>query len=499
MLTPNAIAISLEREGEEPIYKQLIRQIKMQIESGALPAGSRLPASRDLAKYLNISRISVVNAYAELRATGYLSAHAGRGTFVSKEGNGETGLLAHSPIAPAGETILPDHSVRNMMQMAKKAGIINFGDGAPPGEFVPVQHLRDAMNAVLDRDGAAALTYEEGEGYMPLRMTVRDYVRTQGIRCRAEQVLITGGAQQGIDLVVQALVGANDVVITTNPTYLGFLDIARTRRVSLHGIPCDEHGIRLDMLENYLMDNPSKLLYIMPSFQNPTGAVMPMHRRRQLVNLANIYNLTILEDAVYHELRFEGESLPPLKALDTNGNIIHVSAFTKMLLPGMRIGYLIADGRHFDRLLRVKQAADIATPGLNQRAIQLLLERGILPSQLERSNRELRRRRNAALVAAERYFPSGSRWVVPSGGLYLWVELPRNGPTATELFITALQMEVSFAIGTLFYTNGGGNYHMRINYSLQRPDMIDEGFRRIGLAWRTLAADYIDISKSPVM
>lgn len=494
------LSIPLDRDGEEPIYRQLIRHIRMQIESGSLPAGARLPASRDLARQLNISRISVVNAYAELRSQGFLSAHAGRGTFVSGEtsGNGSQANGSHAPVHEETPTT-PDRSIREMMRLGRKPGVISFSHGSLSAEFFPVNQLRDAINTVLDRDGAKALGYEPAEGYGPLRSAVRDYVSALGIRCSSDQVLITGGAQQGLDLVIQALLAEGEIVVAENPTYLGMIDIARTRRVQLHGIDMDKDGIRLDHLENFIIDHSPKLIYIMPTFHNPTCSVMPLHRRRQLLNLANDYKVPILEDGVYHEFRFEGEHLPPLKALDDTGIVVHVSAFTKMMLPGLRIGYVITDSRHYERLVRVKQAADLSTPGLNQRAIHLMLERGVLAQQLERNNRELHRRRDIALRAAERYLPPGSRWNVPQGGFYLWVQLPKSGPNAAELYITAVQMGVAYAIGNVFFTNGCGSYHLRLNYGVQGPAEIEEGFKRLGRAWRELACDYADIDKSLLM
>ncbi|MBI5670298.1 MAG: PLP-dependent aminotransferase family protein [Chloroflexi bacterium] len=500
MFNPSKLAISLDREGEEPIYRQLIRYIRAQIESGELLPGTRLPASRDLAKQLNISRISVVNAYAELRAQGFLSAHAGRGTFIAGDNHNGNGASNGNNHASAPETpTTPDRSIREMMRMARKPGVISFSQGSPPTDFFPVRHLRDAITTVLDRDGARALGYEVAEGYAPLRAAVRDYVSALGIRCNADQVLITGGTQQALDLVVQALLSENDILVTENPTYLGMIDIARTRRVQLHGISLDEDGIRLDMLENFILDHHPKLIYVMPTFQNPTGTVMPLHRRRQLLNLANEYKIPILEDAVYHELRFEGESLPPLKALDDNGMVIHASGFTKMMLPGIRIGYLITDGPHYERLVRVKQAADIATSGLNQRAMHLMLERGVMAQQLERNNRELLRRRDVALSSAARHLPPGSKWNVPQGGLYLWVQLPKTGPSAAELYVSAVQAGVAYAIGSVFYTNSCGGHRIRINYGVNKPADIEEGFKRLGRAWRELACDYADIEKSPLL
>ncbi len=478
--------ITLQRESETPIYRQLIDQIQSQIAGGVLTAGTRLPASRALARQLGISRISVVNAYNELRSAGYLNAHAGRGSFVARVDQATE--LASTPSSPQASRQRAA-SIRQMMRLARKPGIIDFSSGSPPSEFFPVRYLQDAINQVIDRDGASALSYEVAEGYLPLRSAVRDYVRAIGIHCRLEDVLITGGAQQAIDLVLQSLMSPGETLLTADPTYLGIIDIAQARRVRIHGIPIDQDGIRIDALENALEDLRPRLIYVMPSYQNPTGHLMPMHRRRQLVRLAARHRVTILEDEVYREFRFEGEELPPLKALDEGDVVIHTNAFTKVLLPGIRIGYLIASGPAYERLVRVKQAADISTSGLNQRTIHLLLERGILAQQLERNRIELRRRRVAALAAAQRYFPPGSTWIAPQGGLYLWVELPPDGPSAAETFIAAIQRDVAFAIGALFYTGDGGEQALRLNFGIHRPGAIEEGFGRIGEAWRALAAE----------
>ena len=489
--------LKLDRQSEEPIYRQLIRQISQGIESGIFPAGARLPASRELARQLGVSRISVVNAYSELRGAGLLSAQAGRGTFVARER--EAAPLSSAVHAPTPETKRRSGAFREMMRLASKPGIINFSHGAPPKEFFPVRHLQDAINHVIERDGGDALAYEVPEGYLPLRVAVRDYVRAIGIQCRHESVLITGGAQQAIDLVLQALMSDGETLVTADPTYLGIMDIAQARRVHIHGSPIDEEGIRIDALENILRHHRPRLIYVMPSFQNPTGHLMPLHRRRQLIRLAQNHGIPILEDDVYREFRFDGEPLPPLKALDESGSVIHTNAFTKMLLPGMRIGYLIADSPYYERLVRVKQAADISTSGLNQRTIHLLLQRGILGTQLERNRLALRRRRDAALTAAQRNFPPGSAWHTPEGGLYLWVELPPDGPSAAETYISAIQHDVAFAVGSIFYSGDGGSHAMRLNYGIHQPETITEGFRRIGRAWGSVVAEYGDVERSAVL
>ncbi|MDE2747503.1 MAG: PLP-dependent aminotransferase family protein [Chloroflexota bacterium] len=488
--------ITLQRESEAPLYRQLIEQIRGLIDGGDLPGGARLPASRGLARQLGVSRISVVNAYSELRAAGYLSAHAGRGTFVARERSSPDAAHARRPAPTASQRA---SAIRGMMRLARRPGVIDFSGGAPPGEFFPLRYLQDAINHVFERDGADALAYEVPAGYPPLRSAVRDYVRAIGIDCRVDDVLITGGAQQAIDLVLQSMMRDGETLVTADPTYLGIIDIAEARRVHIHGIPIDEHGIRIDALENALDDLRPRLIYVMPSYQNPTGHLMPLHRRRQLVQLAARRRIPILEDEVYREFRYDGDELPPLKALDESGVVIHTNAFTKVLLPGIRIGYLVADGPYSERLARVKQAADISTPGLNQRAIHLLLQRGVLAKQLERNRLELRRRRVAALAAAQRYLPAGSGWHAPGGGLFLWVELPQDGPSAAETFIAGIQRDVAFAIGALFYTGDGGSHAMRLNFGIHKPETIEAGFKRIGAAWAALVDEYGDVERGAVL
>jgi len=485
METREALDIPLARESVEPIYKQLARYFRLQIESGRLLPGDRLPPTRELARALRIGRISVVNAYAELQAEGHLSAHPGRGTFVSGA-RPNSGGLPPAWSLPGAATF----SMREMTRMARQPGVIAFSGGTPSEEFLPVEALRHAINTVLDRDGASAVDYEETEGYPPLRAHIAEYVSSLGIDCHPDEVLITGGAQQALDLVVQALLGEGDAIVTSNPTYLGMLDIVHVRRVIPVGVPMDRDGMRLDQLEAAIQTQRPGLIYVAPTYHNPTGTVMPIHRRRQLLALAKHYNIPILEDAVYHELGYHGSAPPPLKALDEDRLVLHASGFSKILLPGTRTGYLIAGGTLRDRLVRVKQAADVCTPGLNQRAMHVFLASGALAGHLNRVRAALRQRCEAACEAATRYLPPGSQWTAPRGGLYLWVRLPDEGPTAAELYLTAIHHGVSYAIGTLFHTDGGGQRYLRLNFSAQPPPRIVEGIQRLGAAWHDWRATY---------
>jgi DNA-binding transcriptional MocR family regulator len=487
--------IPLDKHSEEPIYQQLIRHFQLQISSGRLGQGTRLPPSRDLARELGIGRISVVSAYNELQAKGLISAHPGRGTFVT----GQNGNHKSSPTSSQmPNRAMPYHNIREIMELAEKPGVISFNSGAPPDEFLPIEAFRWAIDTVLDRDGVTAITYEDPEGYMPLREATRSYVTSQGINCRAEDILITGGTQQALDLVIQSILSPGDVLLTANPTYLGILDIAHVRRVAPMGVPCDEHGIRLDALENILFDHHPRLLYINPTFSNPTGSVMSIHRRRQLLQLAYDYDLMILEDAVYHELHFDNPPPEPLKALDEKGCVFYTNGYSKILLPGTRIGYLIAnDSASRDRILQVKQAADICTPSFNQRVVHTYIQHGKLPGHLDRIRHVLRDRRDAALAAAKRFLPPGTTWHEPQGGLYLWIELPEDGPTAAELYMTAIEHAVAYAIGSLFHVDGEGARFIRLNFAAHPPDKIAEGMRRLSHAWEAFHKN--EVERKPIL
>ena len=495
----------LRRSEGQPLYRQLAEQLRALITKGDLPPGARLPASRELAKELGISRLSVVHAYEELRSLGLLHAQPGKGTFIAET----DGTALPAPSAPPtrasrrNRTDLPHRALHEMMRAsASQEGVISFSTGSAPPEFFPLKPLREALDAVLDRDGAKALGYEATAGYLPLRQAVREYVSTHGIQCRLGEVLITGGAQQAIDLVLQALTIAGDTVLAAHPTYLGLLDSVHARRLRFRGVPMDDEGLALMPLEEALLDNPNShpsLIFAMPSFHNPTGTEMSLPRRRQLLRLATQYQVPILEDGVFNEFRYKGENLPPLKALDESGIVIHASTFSKNLLPGMRVGFIITTSANRERLESIKHAAEIATSSLSQRVIHWLLGRGIIAQQLGHNLREMRRRRDAALAAAAAYFPRSWRWQEPAGGFFLWVQLPQAGPTATELYMQALGHGVSFAIGDVFFADGGGSRNLRLNFVEQDGAQITSGFQRLARAWQELHTEGRPRSRRPLL
>ncbi len=482
------LSISLDHHSEEPIYRQITRHLASQIEAGVLGPGTRLPPTRDLARQLGIARISVVAAYEELKAAGYISAHVGRGTFVTRRSAlTEPAEAGTSALTGAGRSQIAP--LRDLLALSERPGVINFAQGTPAESFLPVDLIRRAINTVLERDGATAIAYEVPEGYPPLREAVAAMVARIGIRVRADEVLITGGCQQALDLAVQALLNPGDVLLTSNPTYAGILEITQARGVTAIGVPVDADGMQTDPLESLIIEHRPRLLYIAPTYHNPTGTVMPLNRRRHLLDVAARYHLPVLEDGVYEDLTYAGTPPPPLKALDEHDIVLYASSFSKLLMPGMRVGYLLVSGRLYRRLVRVKGAADICTPALNQRAIHLALTSGQIAEHLTHVQALCRTRRTAILEAVATHLPE-VRWIEPAGGLYLWLELPHSGPTATELYLQAVQEGVAFAPGPLFHTDGQGAYHLRLNMIAYPPEVIAEGVRRLEKAWRDLATDY---------
>lgn len=484
--------IKLDRGSHDPLYLQLKKQIVDLIESGALPPGSRLPPTRDLARQLEISRITVVNAYAELEAEGLTTSQVGRGTFVAAPPE-PAQVATASPDAPGmWSTHWPGQPsahamLRQMMYMTHQPEIISFADGAPATEFLPVAAFREAINAVLRRDGAVALQYDVAEGYGPLRAAIADYLHGQGMETTAGQVLISSGCQQGLDLAVQVLTRPDDCVLVESPTYLGALDLFRARHLRVVGVPMDDDGLRVELLESYILKYRPKLLYVAPTFQNPTGVTMSMPRRRLLLEIADKYGVPILEDGVYHLLRYEGEQLPSLAALDRQNLVIHVSSFSKILLPGIRVGYLIASGPLHEQLIAAKQMVDIYTSSLDQRSLCAYLASGQLPKHLETIRRAYRERRDAMLESARRYLPEGACWKSPRGGLYLWMKTSPD-ISITQLYLLAVQHGTAFAIGSIFFPDGRPEPCMRLNFVGHPPEVIREGMRRLGLAWKELQA-----------
>ena len=375
---------------------------------------------------------------------------------------------------------MPPSAVREILKVAEQPDVLSFAGGLPAPELFPVEAIAEAHAEVLARDGRAALQYSTTEGYGPLREWVAARLARRGVRVGADQVLITSGSQQGIDLVARVLLDPGDTVAVENPSYLAALQTFSGCEATFLPVASDDEGLDVAALERAVAaDRAPRLIYVVPEFSNPKGTTLSLERRLRLVRLARAHRIPILEDDPYGELRFRGEAPPPLAALDDAGLVVHLGTFSKTLAPGMRLGWLVGPRELVRAVTIAKQAADLHTATLAQRAAAALLTRFDYDAHLVRLRRIYGERCQAMLGALATYLPPGTRWTRPDGGLFVWAELPA-GLDADEIFAHALREKVAFVPGSAFYAEAPRREMMRLNFSNRPPELIDEGMARLG-------------------
>lgn len=375
-------------------------------------------------------------------------------------------------------------AVREILKVTEQPEVVSFAGGLPAPELFPVSAFAEAHASVLATDGAAALQYSTTEGFAPLRAWVADRLRGRGVRCDPEDVLITAGSQQGIDLVAKVLLDPGDLVLVERPTYLAAIQSFASYEASFRSVASDDGGIVVDDLARALRECRPKLLYLVPDFQNPSGVTLTTDRRAAVLRLCAEHEVPVVEDCAYGELRYRGVAPPFLAALDDAGLCVHLGTFSKTLAPGLRIGWAVAPRALARRLAVAKQAVDLHSSSISQRVVARLLETFVYEAHLARLRRTYGERCLAMLAAIERHFPAGARWTRPEGGLFVWVQLPA-GLAAEGVLEDALRDKVAFVPGAPFYANEVRHDFLRLNFSNRTPEVIDDGIARIG---RALAA-----------
>jgi len=371
-------------------------------------------------------------------------------------------------------------------------GLISLAGGYPAPELFPVDAFREAFDAVLSTDAGAALQYGTAEGYLPLREFLAGRMARFGIRASPEEVMITHGSQQGLDLVARLFVDWGSPVAVEDPSYVGGLQAFDGYGARYLAIPTDEDGMQVDWLEEALARGEvrPRLIYALSNFQNPSGATLSLERRHRLLELSYRHHIPILEDDPYGELRYEGKDLPSLKSLDVEGNVIYLGTFSKILAPGLRLGWVVAPTGVIRGLLLGKEAADLHTNSLAQRAVHELCRRGLLDRHIPRIRSVYRGRRDAMLRALAAHLPDGARWSRPKGGLFLWVQLP-GGVDTDAMLPDAVREKVVYVPGSAFSPRRERTSAMRLNFSNCPPAEIEEGVRRLGMVagrWSERAA-----------
>lgn len=380
-------------------------------------------------------------------------------------------------------------AIRELLKFAEQPEMISFGGGFPAAEVFPVDEFKRACNYVLEHKGADALQYGGTDGYVPLREMIARHTISLGIKVDIDNILITSGSQQALDLLGKIFINRGDRVLVESPTYLGALQAWNAYGAEYIAVPTDENGMQTDQLEEALRIGP-KFIYVLPNFQNPTGTTLPIERRKKIIELADRYGVPIIEDDPYGQLRYEGEDLPAVELLDSQmrmssgnytGNVIYLSTFSKILAPGLRLAWAIAPKEVIRKMSLAKQGTDLHTSTFNQIVAHEVGQHGFIDRHVKVIQETYRERRNAMLDALEEHMPAGVSWTKPQGGLFLWATLPEK-INSTDMLQEAIDEKVAYVPGEFFYPDGKGKNSMRLNFSFCKPEIINEGISRLGKA-----------------
>ncbi len=377
--------------------------------------------------------------------------------------------------------------IRELLKLTQQPDIISFGGGMPAPEFFPIRAFQEACHHILESDGGNALQYSTTEGHPPLREWLADSMAPYGIAVEPENILMTSGSQQALDLIGKLFVEPGSAVCTSAPTYLGALQAWNAYEANYFTVPQDDDGMIVDQIPGILNRNqPPRILYVLPNFHNPAGTTLPLDRRVKLAELARRHDLIMIEDDPYGELRYEGADVTPLFRLAPE-RTIYLSTFSKTLAPGLRLGWVVAPKPIINRFVQAKQGADLHTGTLVQLIANDICQRGILKQHVKSLRAVYRERRDAMLGAMEEHWPAGCSWTRPQGGLFLWATVPPPIRTP-ELLVRAIEKRVAFVPGLAFFPlEQGGENAMRLNFSFCTPELIREGIRRLGEAIREVA------------
>lgn len=374
--------------------------------------------------------------------------------------------------------------IRELLKLTQDPNIISFAGGLPAEELFPVEELKEITKDILETYGGKALQYSTTEGHLPLRKAIAKRMKNLGVNFTEDNILITNGSQQGLEFSGKLFINQGDVVLCERPTYLGAIDAFKAYGPEFIEVETDDNGMIMEDLERVLKATKNvRFIYLVPDFQNPSGRTWNRQRRKRLVELANEYDVAIIEDNPYGELRFEGECLPAVAHYDTTGNVVFLGTLSKVFCPGLRIGWVAASEEVIGKYVLIKQSSDLQTNTLAQMQASMFLEDYDIEAHTEKIKNLYRTRRDLMIKTMKEEFPQGVSWTYPEGGLFIWVILPEymNG---RELAVKALEQNVAYVPGGAFFANGGQENTFRLNFSSMDEARIVEGIKRLGKVLR---------------
>ena len=473
------LPVELDRNNRQALYQQIVEQIKTSISNGRLPARTQLPTVRHLAKELGVTRLTVQNAYSELQSNGWVEATIGRGTFVSEDAYPRA---ADSSIYLATEQMTPDTVIHDMLEIHQLnadqvAGVRSMAVASPDTRLFPTEEFWNAL-LQLRPDVMSLAGYGSTQGEPLLRVEMAALLQKRSIYVTPDEILISSGTTSGLSLTTQALCQPGETVLVEQPTYLGMLNILKAQKIQPIGIPFDEEGPQLEVLERAVAQHHPRFFYTAPSFQNPTGMNTSQKRRHELLALAEKHGFLLVEDDLYARLSYDGPPPLPIKSYDQSGSVIFLTSESKVLAPGLRIGIIVAPWPLHERILALRRATDLGNPPLLQRALAEFLQQKGMQRHLKRVIPIYRKRRNAMVNALRRYMPESVTWTKPTGGFCVWLTLPRHH-ALHDIHRLALQRGLAVAPGEVFLARPSNHQHLRLSFGMQRPEAINAGVKML--------------------
>lgn len=488
--------LNLDRGSPVPVYRQILDGVVRLVDGGTLAAGDRLPPTRSLARAVGVHRSTVLRAYEELWALGYLESRQGSYSTVRAhrprcqpaESEKPPGLIDWERIASSNARAAQgDTEQRESERPRAQPGVVDFSRLGADRELTPHQDLGRCLKAALAEQGQELLDYGDAAGYLPLRGTIARRLRVHGVEVSNREVVITNGAQNAIDLVLRALTRPGDRIVVESPTYLSALPLFRLHGLDLRAVPVREDGMDLRLLERALDREKPVLVYTMPTFQNPTGITTSQAHRERLLALCESRSVPILEDGFEEDLKYFGKAALPIKSMDQRGIVIYVGTFSKVVFPGLRIGWVAAPPGLSRLLGALQRTCCLAGNTLTQAAVHRFCEAGLYEAHVRRVHRAYRRRMSALLSGLAERMPSrGVEWTKPQGGYTLWLRVtdPRLRGAEEPLHARLLAAGVKLSPGSPFFSQAPAEPHFRICVTSLSEAEISEGCRRLGRVLR---------------
>ncbi|MGL4790740.1 MAG: PLP-dependent aminotransferase family protein [Anaerotignaceae bacterium] len=457
--------ILLDKESQTPLYQQLGDKIFSLIENGSLKENEKLPPIRKLSQHLQVNTVTVISAYKYLENKKAVYSHKGSGTFVSP-----------IPLEIIPQPVISSNLIHNRQTFAE--GVINFTSTSIPSYLFPVEEFKSAFDTLLDKEKGGAFTTMDSQGYLPLRETLVGYLKFYGINTTAENIQILSGAQQGIDIVSKAMSSFGDVVFMENPTFYGAAGAFLNRGCQIVEIPMEDDGIDVVALENLAKIYRPKFLYVMAYFQTPTGVSYSTAKKRKILDLAEKYSFYIIEDDNLYDFNYSKEPIVPFKTLDNRNRVIYIKSFSKILMPGLRIGFAVMPKKVINKMMTAKYTTDISTSGFLQKALNIYLEENKWQEHIEKIRVYGKGKYSLAVRYANRYLKENFKYKLPNGGVSLWLDCGEI--SNEEVLRLAVEKNVILSLGSQFCANDENKNNLRLSFINVSDEKLEAGIRRIG-------------------